>query len=187
MSLRHAILTALLEKPASGADLARRFDRSFGFFWPATHQQIYRELGGLERDGMVRSTGRDSSRGRAKDYEVLPAGRLELADWTGRQQDPRPVREELMIRLRASAVLDSPDIAPELRRHLELHRRQLGIYLDLKEQTFPPGSTGGTAGIGNTGRTGRGGRLQLAVLEAGIMFERAWIEWAEETLESLAD
>ena len=175
MSLRHAILTALLEKPGSGAELARRFDRSFGFFWSATHQQIYRELGGLERDGMVRSTGRDSSRGRAKDYEVLPAGRSELADWTGRQQDPRPVREELMIRLRASAVLGSPDIGPELRRHRELHRRQLETYLDLKEQTFHPGPPD------------RNRQLQLAVLEAGIVFERAWIEWAEHTLETLAD
>lgn len=180
MSLRHAILTALLEKPGSGAELARRFDRSFAFFWPATHQQIYRELGGLERDGMVRSTGRGSSRGRAKDYEVLPAGRLELADWTGRQQDPRPVREELMIRLRASAVLGSPDIGPELRRHLGIHRRQLRTYIDLKEQTFPPGRTG-SAGL--TGGTGRGSSLQLAVLEAGIIFERAWIEWAEATLD----
>ncbi|EMY32485.1 putative PadR family transcriptional regulator, partial [Arthrobacter crystallopoietes BAB-32] len=71
MSLPHAILTALLEKPGSGAELTRRFDRSFGFFWPATHQQIYRELAKLERDGLVSSAGRDGSRGRAKDYRVL--------------------------------------------------------------------------------------------------------------------
>jgi DNA-binding PadR family transcriptional regulator len=173
MSLRHAILTALLEKPGSGAELARRFDRSFGFFWPATHQQIYRELAVLERDGMVRSNGREASRGRAKDYEVLPAGRVELSDWTGRRQDPRPAREELMIRLRASAVLGAPDLGPELRRHLGIHRRQLETYMDLKEQTFPPAPSD------------RGRQLQLAVLEAGIMFERAWIAWAEETLEAL--
>ena len=48
MSLPHAILTALLEKPSSGLELTRRFDRSIGYFWSATHQQIYRELGKLE-------------------------------------------------------------------------------------------------------------------------------------------
>ena len=48
MSLPHAILTALLEKPSSGLELARRFDKSIGYFWSATHQQIYRELAKLE-------------------------------------------------------------------------------------------------------------------------------------------
>ena len=45
MSLRSAILTALMERPSSGKELTRRFDLSFGYFWHATHQQIYRELG----------------------------------------------------------------------------------------------------------------------------------------------
>ncbi|NMR29524.1 PadR family transcriptional regulator [Crystallibacter degradans] len=169
MSLPHAILTALLEQPGSGAELARRFDKSFGFFWPATHQQIYRELGRLEEDGMIRSTGRDSSRGRAKDYEVLSEGCRELQRWTAEQQDPRPVREALMIRLRAASVLGDPSIADELERHLQLHRGQLATYQQLDER----------------GDWGRGNELQRAVLTAGIMFEEAWIAWAEQTLDAL--
>lgn len=168
MSLPHAILTALLEQPGSGAELARRFDKSFGFFWPATHQQIYRELGRLEKDGMIRSTGRDSSRGRAKDYEVLVAGRRELQRWTAEQQDPRPVREALMIRLRAASVLGKP-IADELERHLQLHREQLATYQQLDKR----------------GNWGAGNELQRAVLTAGIMFEETWIAWAEQTLDAL--
>ena len=68
MSLSHALLNALLEYPGSGLELARRFDRSVGFFWPATHQQIYRELGRLEEAGLVKSTAQDGSRGRKKTY-----------------------------------------------------------------------------------------------------------------------
>ncbi|HXF02483.1 MAG TPA: helix-turn-helix transcriptional regulator [Arthrobacter sp.] len=166
MSLPHAILTALLEQPGSGAELARRFDKSFGFFWPATHQQIYRELAKLERNGLVQSAGRDSSRGRAKDYTVLAAGRKELSRWTLEQQEPRPVREELMIRLRASSVLGDAPITDEIERHLALHRAQLATYQQLDER--------GTWTDAN--------RLQRAVLQAGIMFERTWIDWAEQTL-----
>ena len=44
MALEHAILVSLTERPASGLDLTRHFDRSIGFFWSATHQQIYRVL-----------------------------------------------------------------------------------------------------------------------------------------------
>ena len=49
MSLKFAILTSLTERSGSGIELARRFDKSIGYFWPATHQQIYRELDRLDR------------------------------------------------------------------------------------------------------------------------------------------
>ena len=49
MSLAHVLLTSLIEKPSTGSELARRFDRSMGFFWNATHQQIYRELSGMQK------------------------------------------------------------------------------------------------------------------------------------------
>jgi DNA-binding PadR family transcriptional regulator len=54
MALEHALLVALREQPASGLELAKRFGRSIGFFWSATHQQIYRVLGRMEADGWVR-------------------------------------------------------------------------------------------------------------------------------------
>jgi hypothetical protein len=53
MSLAHVLLTSLIEKPSTGFELARRFDRSMGFFWNATHQQIYRELNGMQKKAVV--------------------------------------------------------------------------------------------------------------------------------------
>ena len=44
MSLAHAILVSLVCEPKSGYDLAKQFDGTVGFFWQATHQQIYRDL-----------------------------------------------------------------------------------------------------------------------------------------------
>ena len=55
MALEHALLVSLSEREASGLDLTRRFDRSIGFFWSATHQQIYRVLARMEADGWVSS------------------------------------------------------------------------------------------------------------------------------------
>jgi DNA-binding PadR family transcriptional regulator len=83
MSLAHAVLTSLLEKASSGYDLARRFDKSIGYFWHATHQQIYRELARMEAAGWIESSvPADAGNTRKKEYRVLPAGRLELARWT---------------------------------------------------------------------------------------------------------
>ena len=44
MSLRHAILTALLDGEASGYELAKHFDLSVANFWHALPAQLYPEL-----------------------------------------------------------------------------------------------------------------------------------------------
>ena len=81
MSLPHALLTALAERPSSGSDLAGRFDRSIGYFWHATHQQIYRELARMEQAAWIESLPEESTRGRKRAYRLLPAGRKELKRW----------------------------------------------------------------------------------------------------------
>ena len=53
MALEHALLVALSERPGSGLELAGRFEKSIGFFWHATHQQIYRVLARMEKDGWL--------------------------------------------------------------------------------------------------------------------------------------
>ena len=75
MSLPHAVLTSLLEKSTSGYDLARRFDKSIGYFWHATHQQIYRELARMEGAGWIEGfVPPDAGKTRKKHYDVIGAG-----------------------------------------------------------------------------------------------------------------
>ncbi|MEU5344188.1 MULTISPECIES: PadR family transcriptional regulator [unclassified Streptomyces] len=172
MSLPHAILTALLEKPSSGLELTRRFDRSIGYFWSATHQQIYRELGKLEADGHIRALPtQQPARGQKKRYEVLPAGRAELARWTAASQDPKPLRDTMLLRLRAAAVVGTAGIEADLRRHLDLHQRQLAEYAEIQERDFPPG------------KDAPQDRLQHLVLRAGIDLETFWTRWLTHALE----
>ncbi|MET9908134.1 PadR family transcriptional regulator [Streptomyces sp. NPDC006476] len=176
MSLPHAILTALLEKPSSGLELTRRFDRSIGYFWSATHQQIYRELGKLEAEGHIRALPTEQpARGQKKSYEVLPAGRAELARWTAASQDPRPHRDTLLLRLRASAVVGTEGIEADLRRHLDLHRRQLAEYEEIEKRDFPPG------------RDTSEDRLRHLVLRAGIELETFWTRWLTDALEEFGE
>ncbi|WP_406840063.1 PadR family transcriptional regulator [Streptomyces sp. AHU1] len=171
MSLPHAILTALLEKPSSGLELTRRFDKSIGYFWSATHQQIYRELGKLEAAEYIRALPpQQPTRGQKKSYEVLPAGRAELARWTAASQDPKPLRDTMLLRLRAAAVVGTEGIEADLRRHLELHRLQLAEYEEIQERDFPPER--------NTPED----RLRHLVLRAGIDLETFWTQWLTHAL-----
>ncbi|MER6309392.1 PadR family transcriptional regulator [Streptomyces sp. NPDC001739] len=175
MSLPHAILTALLEKPSSGLELTRRFDRSIGYFWPATHQQIYRELGKLEQAGFIRALPpAQPSRGQKKEFEVLPAGRAELTAWASGEQDAKPVRNALVLRLRAAAVVGRAGLDAELRRHLALHQRQLAEYEEIEARDF-----GAVADPED--------RLRRLVLRAGVGLETFWVQWLREALAEVED
>ena len=173
MSLPHAILTALIEKPSSGLGLARRFDKSIGYFWSATHQQIYRELGKLEQAGFIRAREGDVvAQGQRKTFDVLPAGRAELERWVAEEQDPRPMRDPLLLKIRAAAMVGGAGLVDELTRHLELHRRQLAHYRGIEERDFAESSTAEAA-------------LQHVVLRAGIGLEIFWIDWLTDAIETL--
>lgn len=171
MSLPHAILTSLLEKPCTGAELARRFDKSIGHFWQATHQQIYRDLAKLEGVGWIAARGQATARGSQRHFDVLPGGRAELERWSSLAADPRPIRDELLVRLRAAAVLGTVDVRGEIVRHRGLHEAALAEYRAIEARDFP-------LGVGRD----RAGDLQYAVLAAGIAFEEAWLAWCGETL-----
>jgi len=170
MSLPHALLTALAERPCSGLELARRFDRSIGYFWHATHQQIYRELGRLEEAGWVLSTAVAQSRGRKRNYKLLPAGKRELKRWVAEAEDPKPQRDELMVKLRAEAAIGPAGLAPELRRRLALHEQKLALYLEIEATDFAEPDAS------------RETQLQHLVLQAGIAHERQWIALSQRAL-----
>jgi DNA-binding PadR family transcriptional regulator len=170
MSLAHALLTALSERSCSGSELAKRFDRSIGFFWPATHQQIYRELGRLETAGWVSSRAAKAAPGRRRVYEVLPAGRDELRRWVSTPQEPKAIRDELLVKLRAEAVLGGGELRDGLRLRLDRHRSKLEAYREIENRSF------------GDAEPGREQRLQHLILLAGIDVERLWIRLCEDAL-----
>lgn len=176
MSLAHAVLTSLLEKPSSGYDLARRFDKSIGYFWHATHQQIYRELARMEAAGWIASrTPEDAGKTRKKEYRVLPAGRGELARWAEEPSPAMDLRDEFMVKLRADAVLSEVNLRPELLRHLQLHREKLAHYRAIEARDFCADHT-----------LSRHAQIQHMILKKGMLYEQGSIAWIQEMLDVLA-
>lgn len=175
MSLSHVLLTSLIEKPCSGYDLARRFDRSMGFFWTASHQQIYRELASMLDKGWI-STLDAPQQQRKKVYQVEQPGRIELANWMVQQSPPAQLREDLMVRLRAEAQLGGNQMLPELERHLALHQQQLQVYLSIFEKDFAHPSSEDRILF-----------IHRMILQLGIDLEKGWIHWLEQMITALKD
>lgn len=171
MSIQHALLTSLLEKPSTGYELANRFDHSMGYFWHASHQQIYRELGRMAEAGWVLAED-DPNAGnrRKKTYQVLAAGRQELSRWVAEPGSSNNADQALLIKLRAEAMLGPLGASRELQRLIELHRQRLQLYRDIERRDFSHADPS------------QAQRLQHAVLRRGIVTEESWLAWAEETL-----
>lgn len=176
MSLPHAVLTSLLEKSTSGYDLARRFDKSIGYFWHATHQQIYRELARMEAAGWIESSSApDAGKTRKREYRVLPAGRTELIRWANEPSPPMDLRDEFMVKLRADAALSEVDLRPEIARQIAHHQEKLAHYKAIEERDFLL-----------VHPLTRESRIQHMILKKGILYEEASIGWAQDMLGVLA-
>lgn len=174
MALEHALLVALREQPASGLELAQRFSRSIGFFWSATHQQIYRVLGRMEGDGWVRvETVTQQGRPDKKVYDVTPLGRTALADWLAEPTQDTPLRSDLAVKLRGASFGDRAAVLGVVRGRLADHHARLEHYEALMKRDYPDPST--LAGLELD---------QYLVLRGGILMEETWIAWLTEYLEA---
>ncbi len=190
MSTQHALLISLIEKPSSGYDLARRFDRSIGYFWHATHQQIYRELGRMADHGWIaaeepepgdnaNANGSASASGaekksRKKVYHVLPPGREELVRWVLEPGAGLDQREEILVKLRADAAIGPLGLADEMRRLIALHQARLETYQAIERRDF------------SDARLDRDQQLRFALLRRGVRFEQDWVAWGNELMPLLA-
>jgi PadR family transcriptional regulator, regulatory protein AphA len=94
MSLSHVLLGLLVDRPASGYDLLKRFDISLANVWPARQSQIYSELGRLAEGGLIKVAS-EGPRGR-KEYAITDAGLSELRRWLT-ETTPRPTRRNEML------------------------------------------------------------------------------------------
>ncbi|MGW0769938.1 PadR family transcriptional regulator [Streptomyces sp. NPDC002676] len=115
MSLKYAVLAALLEGEASGYELSKVFDVSLANFWPATPQQLYRELERLAGDGLVEArVVQQERRPNKRMFTLTEAGREQLRAFAAEPpKRPTAIRDELLIKIQA---MDDGD--PEVPRAL---------------------------------------------------------------------
>lgn len=184
MALPHAILVSLSEQSGSGYELARRFDRTIGYFWAATHQQIYRTLRSMENDGWVDvDVVEQQARPDKKVYRVTDAGRGELSRWIaeplhGRGSSVTDSRSrELAVKIRGVAHADDSSLTA-LRTQVASLRDEraelLDTYLGLAKRQFPDPSTLHGASL-----------HQYLVLRGGIRAEEGSIDWLDEVAAAL--
>ena len=172
MALAHAILSALMDRPRSGYDLAKYFDSSVGFFWDASHQQIYRELSKLETEGYLTSEKIDQEgRPNKKLFHVTATGKAFLQNWIAKPSELSPIKDDLLVKLFAGNSVPKEIILKELAHHRQQHCKRLEEYRAIAQELF---HSPGSLPVEN--------QYQYLTLHHGIRAETGWLAWCDEAI-----
>ncbi|XAG14534.1 PadR family transcriptional regulator [Vibrio metschnikovii] len=175
MSLPHVILTVLSTRDATGYDITKEFSASIGYFWKASHQQVYRELNKMGQQGLVTCVlePQDGKPDR-KVYSITEAGRRALGEWFDQPTAHPTVRDEFSAKLMACSVQSAEPYRLQLIGLIEESRKLVTHYQDIESAYYA-----------NPAMMDKQQRLERLTLRRNLLTRQAWIEWAEETLAEL--
>ncbi|MFT4797898.1 MAG: DNA-binding PadR family transcriptional regulator [Candidatus Azotimanducaceae bacterium] len=172
MALSQAIMTALLDQDLSGYDLAKQFDVSLGFFWSASHQQIYQQLKVLADAGHIEVTEvSQSGKPDKRVYGLTGIGRAALMNWVQGETRRKPARDDLFVKLYNLKEASPGLLVDQIDVRRTEHVGRLALYERIRVRGYdkPDGLS--------VDRQGK----YLALL-AGIYQEQAAIQWCDEAL-----
>lgn len=176
MSLRDAVLAALLEGESSGYDLAKQFDASVANFWMATPQQLYRELDRLAEQGLIRARMvHQERRPNKRMFSLTESGRDAIDAYTARAPKPSAIRDELMVKVQAADAGDTGAVRSFIAERLQWATAKRQRYERLRARLLDGRDE--DEYLAQAERIG-----PYLTLLRGIAFEEENIRWAERAL-----
>lgn len=170
MSLKHAIMVLLETEAGSGYDLLKRFNQRLGFFWQASHQQIYQQLKIMHKEGLIdREVEVQQGKPDKKVYIMTQDGHKELLRWLNEACKPQKINDSLLVKLYGGHLLDKNVLLNEIREHMTQHKKALVIMLDIEQQYQQ---------LSHKERENLA--FPFLTLRRGILGEQAWLTWAQE-------
>lgn len=176
MALAHAIMTALIDTDLSGYELARDFESSMGFFWHASHQQIYQELHKLaEKSWLNKREVYQHGKPNKIVYGLTGVGRKALADWVFSATKTQAGKDELVIKLYNLSADNAAHLSAEIAGRREQMMRQLYVYEKVRLQLYGDPKSLPTRSKG----------AYLALIR-GLGQGQQFLAWCDEALELIA-
>ncbi|MEV5573387.1 PadR family transcriptional regulator [Spirillospora sp. NPDC052269] len=180
MSLRNAVLAALLDGEASGYDLAKNFDAGVANFWMATPQQLYRELERMSGEGLIEARiVQQERRPNKRLFSLTDAGRRALREFTAAPPRPGAIRDELMVKVQAVDDGDVEAVMEAVRERMAWAEAKVARFERLRARMLD-GRTEDEH-LAEAERVG-----PYLTLMRGLEFERENLRWGERALAVLA-
>lgn len=138
MSLDHAILGFLKDRPRTGYDLKTAFDLTVRHFWPADQSQIYRTLTRLAKKRWIDAEViKQDRRLDQKIYHITQQGNAELLRWLSTPVSPKAMRLPKLIQIFFGANLPNDKALQCFERFVDYYRRSIAEMRALPEKTLP--------------------------------------------------
>jgi DNA-binding PadR family transcriptional regulator len=178
-TLGYALLGLLARHPRTGYELTQLLRAPIGYYWTASHSQVYPELGELEEAALIAHRVIDGPGPRdTKRYRITASGRRALAQWAAGPVKAAVNRDELMLKVyslwaadptgaRAMVMAQREADAALLARYQEMeHTMQRDHGTQLADPTTPE-------------------FCSYATLRRGLSFEAHAIAWCDWLLAAL--
>lgn len=176
MSLRHVLLVYLGSGGASGSDIVKGFQHTYGYLWNASFQQIYRDLSKLHDEGLLNcEMVENAPRPPRKVYSLNPAGWKIMQAWLAKPVAVPRLNDAFMVKV-ASVHLQNPEVLAAELTQLQMHFREALVQLHRKRAVFeslPSDLLGKFLGV-------------FLTLKRGISVLESWLDWSDEVAEMLA-
>jgi DNA-binding PadR family transcriptional regulator len=183
VSVKYGLLGILAKRPQHGYELKRTFEQLTGGFWELNYGQIYQSLDRLSEEGYVHFTvEQEDNVPDKKVYAITEQGKRALKEWLASPEEPRPrpLRDELFIRL---AVMSSKDVTPML----ELISQHQQVYLEKMQELTRAKRDISKAKRGRTPSSDD--LIEELLVDVALFHAEAdvkWLELCESKLRSLA-
>ena len=144
MDVKTVCLGMLTDGEASGYDLKKEFESSFGHFFAAGYGSIYPALNTLARDGLVecRHIPQEGKPDR-KVYRITQSGREHLLAALGNPCPSHKVRSEFLATMCFSHLMTHEQIETVLDSRVEEMRKYLALFKEFETECmedWPPGA-----------------------------------------------
>jgi len=134
MSLKHAILSLLVESERTGYDLMKNFESSVAFYWSASHQQIYKTLAEMHKvEWISLSVTTQKGKPDKKIYSLTTAGEQELIKWALISPKKFPAKNQLLIKLMLTRLVGIEPIHFSSKPISASHIKNTTSYLTLRQ------------------------------------------------------
>lgn len=170
MSLRQVLLVYLGAGSASGYDIVKGFQHTYGYLWNASFQQIYRDLAKLHADGLIDcEVVENSPRPPRKVYRLNSLGYDAMQQWLATPLKLPHVNSALLVKLASIHLMDRDVFMQEFEQHRQTYQNTLADVCRMQAVflSLPPELLAKFGGV-------------YLTLKHGIGQIERWLEWADE-------
>jgi len=176
MSLKHVVLTLIHQAPSTGYEINKSFEQKIGYFWHASHQQVYQELAKLKKSEMLTCEHTpQTDRPDKKVYSITVKGQDELRKWLQQPLPAKKYKDILLVRLLSSDLISIDKLCEQIQAVSASEQHRLDEFLHIQKQCYSDEQREHLSDLDK--------RLFIN-MRKGILLAEAEITWAKEALKT---